>query len=95
MDHYRMHVFWSDEDGGFIAEALDLPGCSAWGKTEDDATTEARHAIAAWLRAARVGKHAIPAPRVVKPMPHDQWPRPSPPARRHESAAAPSDIGVR
>ena len=28
---YPAHVFWSDEDKGYMAIAPDLPGCSAFG----------------------------------------------------------------
>lgn len=27
---YPVEVSWSDEDKGYIATLLDLPGCSAW-----------------------------------------------------------------
>jgi hypothetical protein len=27
--HYHISVFWSDEDGCWIADVPDLPGCSA------------------------------------------------------------------
>ena len=44
MNRYPLNIFWSTEDKGFIAEAPDLPGCSAWGKTEADAAHEAQDA---------------------------------------------------
>ncbi len=47
MNRYPLNIFWSAEDKGFIAEALDLPGCSAWGETEVEAAREAQDAIAA------------------------------------------------
>lgn len=50
---YPMEVFWSDEDEGFIAIAPDLPGASAWGKTEAAATKELYSAIDLWIRAAK------------------------------------------
>ena len=34
---YLVEVFWSDADEGFIAIAPDLPGCSAFGETPDEA----------------------------------------------------------
>ncbi|MGH8118656.1 MAG: toxin-antitoxin system HicB family antitoxin [Rhodanobacteraceae bacterium] len=70
MNRYPLNIFWSAEDRGFIAEAPDLPGCSAWGATEADAAREAQEAIAAWLQAARAaGKHVPPA-RAVEPVSH-------------------------
>lgn len=62
MKKYPIEVFWSDEDEGYIALVPDLPGCSAWGKTEADAPREAHDAIAAWIKAARRMKRPIPEP---------------------------------
>ena len=64
MTRYPLEIFWSDEDKGFIAEAPDLPGCSAWGSTEERAAREAQKAIAAWLKAAQAAGRNIPAPTV-------------------------------
>lgn len=49
---YPIQVFWSDEDGGFVALMPDLPGCKAVGDTEADAVREAHDAIDAWIKAA-------------------------------------------
>ena len=49
---YPREVFWSDEDEGFIAIAPDLPGASAWGKTEAGAIKELYTVIDLWIRAA-------------------------------------------
>ena len=38
-------VFYSSEDEGYIAVAIDLPGCSAFGETEDAALAELKIAI--------------------------------------------------
>ena len=48
---YDAEIFWSDEDGGFIGIVPSLPGCSAFGETEDEAKYELYSAIAAWLEA--------------------------------------------
>ena len=60
MNRYPLTIFWSEEDKGFIAEVPDLPGCAAWGKTEADARRAARHAIAAWLQAAKAAECSAP-----------------------------------
>jgi len=61
-DRYPVEIFWSDEDEGFIAIAPDLPGCSAFGHTEDEALGELRHAVSAWREAALTAGNPMPAP---------------------------------
>ena len=61
---YPVEVFWSDEDEGYIAVTLDLPGCSAWGETESGALEEIHHAVEAWLEAAKKAGNPIPVPTV-------------------------------
>lgn len=58
---YPLEVFWSDEDEGYIAIALDLLGCSAWGKTEAEVMGGIHHALEAWLEAAKKAGNPIPA----------------------------------
>jgi predicted RNase H-like HicB family nuclease len=59
---YPKHVFWSDEDEGFIATAPDLPGSSAVGDTEAEALAELDQAIEAWIEAARAVGNTVPVP---------------------------------
>lgn len=59
---YPASVFWSDEDGGFIAIAPDLPGCSAFGKTQGEALAELQDAISGWVEAARAVGNPVPKP---------------------------------
>jgi len=59
---YPKHVFWCEEDEGFIAIAPDLPGSSAFGETEAEALAELDQAIDAWIEAARAAGNAIPSP---------------------------------
>ena len=61
-DRYPAHVFWSDEDEGFIAVAPDLPGCSAFGDTQAEALAQLQDAIAAWIEAARDASNPVPEP---------------------------------
>jgi predicted RNase H-like HicB family nuclease len=60
---YPAKVFWSDEDEGFIAEAIDLPGCSAFGETQSEAIAELQDAIRAWIAAATAAGNQVPQPR--------------------------------
>lgn len=66
---YPVSIYWSDEDKGFIAIPIDLPGCSAFGETQEDALSEVHDAISGWLHAAIAAKNPIPPPSRV-PEPH-------------------------
>ena len=59
---YPIEVFWSDEDEGYIAVAPDLPGASAWGKTEAEAITELHTVIELWVKAAKKAGNPVPGP---------------------------------
>jgi antitoxin HicB len=59
---YPAQVFYSDEDEGFIAVATDLPGCSAFGGTQEEAVAQLRDAIAAWQIAASKAGNPVPEP---------------------------------
>ena len=66
--HYPLDIFWSEEDAGFIAEARDLPGCSAWGSTAEAAVHEAKDAIESWLQAAKATNRPVPSPTIAEPV---------------------------
>ena len=40
MQDYHINVFYSKDDGGYIADILDLKICSAFGETPGDALQE-------------------------------------------------------
>ncbi len=62
MKDYHINIFYSDEDGGYIADIPDLKVCSAFGVTPEEALREVEQAKAAWLEAARSEGKAIPEP---------------------------------
>lgn len=62
MKDYHINVFYSDEDGRYIAGILDLQFCSAFGATPAEAVREALVAKAAWLAAARTAGKPIHQP---------------------------------
>jgi predicted RNase H-like HicB family nuclease len=64
---YHINIFYSEEDGGYIADIPDLPGCSAFGATPEDALAEVQEAKQAWLESARAEGTPIPPPR-YRPM---------------------------
>ena len=49
MKDYHINIFWSDEDGGYIADIPDLVACSAFGATPAEALAEVERAKVAWL----------------------------------------------
>jgi predicted RNase H-like HicB family nuclease len=58
--HYHINLFWSDEDGSWIATVPDLRGCTAFGDTPEDALREIQIAMEGWLETA--GECGIPIP---------------------------------
>ena len=63
MQDYHINIFYSAEDGGYIADIPDLEACSAFGKTPAEALAEVEIAKAAWLEAARAEGKRIPRPK--------------------------------
>ncbi len=63
MRDYHINIFYSQDDRGYIADVPDLEGCSAFGKTPEQALAELQQAKDAWLQAARDAKKPIPRPR--------------------------------
>jgi len=63
MKDYHINIFYSEEDGGYIADLPDLPYCSAFGATPAEALAEAELARRAWLAAAHAEGKPIPEPR--------------------------------
>jgi predicted RNase H-like HicB family nuclease len=61
MPVYKVCVFYSAEDDGYIAVMPDLPGCSAFGDTREEPLKEIRTALSLWLETAReIGKEIPP-----------------------------------
>ena len=63
MTDYHINIFYSEEDGGYIADIPDLEPCSAFGQTPEQPLSEVERAKAAWLEAAEREGKPIPAPR--------------------------------
>ena len=62
MKDYHINIFWSDEDGCYVADIPDLKYCSAMGATPEEALAEVLAARSAWLEVAREQGKAIPRP---------------------------------
>ncbi|MBT8201698.1 MAG: type II toxin-antitoxin system HicB family antitoxin [Acidimicrobiales bacterium] len=62
MSDYSINVFFSEEDGAWVAVIPDLPGCSAFGDTPEQAVAEVGVAKLAWLETAVATGKPVPAP---------------------------------
>jgi predicted RNase H-like HicB family nuclease len=63
MKDYHINIFYSDEDGGYIADIPDLVACSAFGATPEEALKQVEIAKSAWIEAAKHAGKPIPIPR--------------------------------
>jgi predicted RNase H-like HicB family nuclease len=63
MKDYHINIFYSDEDGGYIADVPDLKVCSAFGATPEEALREVEIAKEAWLKVARRAGKRVPMPK--------------------------------
>ncbi|MEN1679900.1 MAG: type II toxin-antitoxin system HicB family antitoxin [Planctomycetota bacterium] len=62
MSDYHINVFYSEADGGYIADIPDLFACSAFGDSPEAAVREVMIAKQAWLDAATAEGKTVPAP---------------------------------
>jgi predicted RNase H-like HicB family nuclease len=62
MRDYHINLFYSSEDGGYIADIPDLKSCSAFGQTPEEALREVQAAKQAWLQTCRARRKPIPKP---------------------------------
>jgi predicted RNase H-like HicB family nuclease len=63
MRDYHINIFYSEEDGGYIADLPDLNACSAFGTTPEEALSEVQLAKKIWLETAKAEGKTIPTPR--------------------------------
>lgn len=58
-----MTIYWSKEDGVFIAEVPELPGCMADGPTRKKALANVEVVIEEWIKTAKELGRPIPEPK--------------------------------
>jgi predicted RNase H-like HicB family nuclease len=68
MKDHHINVFYSEEDGGYIADIPDLEACSAFGSTPQEALESVLEAKRAWLTSAAERGQQVPEPR-YRPLP--------------------------
>lgn len=59
---YRMEIIEDKDEGGFVVNFPDLPGCLTCGETVEEAVENAKDAKRCWLEAALEDGIAIPLP---------------------------------
>lgn len=62
MKDYHINVFYSENDGCYVADIPDLKFCSAFGTSPEEAVREVQIAKAAWLEVAKERGKEIPKP---------------------------------
>lgn len=63
--NYHKTVY-RDEDGDWIAEVNELPGCAADGKTAEEALRNLDASMRSWVQSRLAAKLKVPEPRDVK-----------------------------
>ena len=59
---YEMIIYWSEQDGSFVVEVPELPGCMADGETPEEAIADARGAFDCWMDAHIADGREVPTP---------------------------------
>jgi predicted RNase H-like HicB family nuclease len=59
----RQVIIYPGEDGYYVAECPSLPGCASQGRTRDEAVTNIREAIRAYVAALEQDHLAVPEER--------------------------------
>lgn len=62
MIYYPIIVYYTPEDGGYLARVPALPGCTAHGETPDEAVRDALVAQELWVEAAIAHGRPLPEP---------------------------------
>jgi len=63
MHKYEIIIYWSQDDGAFIAEVPELPGCAAHGDSPDSALANCQEAIELWINTAEEFGRVVPEPK--------------------------------
>lgn len=63
MHKYEIIIYWSHENGAFVAEVPQLPGCTAHGETQEAALGHINQAMNLWIETAREFSIPVPVPK--------------------------------
>jgi len=68
MSDYHINLFYSEEDGGYIADIPDLKSCSAFGQTPEEALREVQIAKGPGWKPAEKGVKKVSVPCQSQPL---------------------------
>ena len=60
---YEVIIYWSHDDGAFIAEVPELPGCAADGPTPQVALAAVQVVAREWIETAQEFGRPVPQPK--------------------------------
>jgi predicted RNase H-like HicB family nuclease len=60
---YEIILYWSEDDGAFVAEVPELPGCMAHGDSQESALANVNDAIMLWIATAEELGRTVPTPK--------------------------------
>ena len=63
MCKYEPIIFWSEEDGRYVVEVAELPGCMADAETYEEAIQNTQVIISEWIETAKILGREIPQPK--------------------------------
>lgn len=60
---YEIIIYWSEDDGAYIAEVPELAGCKADGGTLEETLQNVQVVINEWIATARSLGRVVPVPK--------------------------------
>ena len=63
MYKYELIIYWSEEDGSYIAEVPELPGYTADGSSYQEVLNHTEKVIEEWIETAKLLGRDIPEPK--------------------------------
>ena len=60
---YEIIIYWSEQDGHYIAEVPELPGCMADGETLEDTLAMVKEVMQLWVETAEEDGMPVPQPK--------------------------------
>ena len=60
---YEIILYWSNDDGAYVAEVPELAGCAADGATYQEALTNVAVVIEEWIETAKELGRPVPQPK--------------------------------